>query len=92
MAIEVTERLIRIDVSYPGSGDGDPIIYYVVQTSVDDPDDARLPITTSTQESLTKLVPVTTENSDGSVTNGTEEADITHAPQAVQDVAAVVWA
>ena len=91
MAIEVTERLISVQVIYQASGDADPMIQWVSHTTVDDPDDDRLPMTTSKSEQVNRYYPVSTENEDGTVTNSEAATDISGFPQKVQDIAAVVW-
>lgn len=91
MAIEVTERVIKVEVIYQASGNADPMIQWAVHTTVDDPEDNRLPITTSKSEQITRYYPVETENEDGTITNSEAATNISSFPQIVQDIAAIVW-
>lgn len=84
MAIETTKTVRRVEVlpqSDPDQdGDLPPVINVRIAISVDDPDDADLPVVTDQVKKLKKF------DENGDLT------DVSGEDQLVQDIAAAIWA
>ena len=84
MAITNTRTVDRIEV-VPSTDD--PVVTVLYINTFDDPDDDRLPATSTTVVRLTRNT--TTLDDDGNPT--TTATDITSEDQMVQDVCGAVW-
>ena len=92
MAITKTSYIEVINLQY-ADADSPPAIEYRIRTEWDDPDDDDLPMVKSSYVTLHKTVTSMTTDTETLETTTTEtETDISGEPQAIKDIAAVVWA